>query len=1074
MGLHSGSKSGFGIVEVAVVLVIVSLMIGGIVTGRGILNNARLNAVNTQIAAYSQAIEAFETKYGGLPGDSATARTHLGAITFNGNGNGVVDAGMVANPDGVSVSEPYLFWQHLRHAGLIKDNFVLVNPTLTVVNPGVTGLELPRSELPGSVIQVSTVTGMGLVFEVTSYNTAGVAQRDVLKAEEAWKLDQRYDDGIPCTGRIRLNSNMDTCAAPGNVCIDSATGRYRTNNPTCRTALLVVSETSAQFAPTGETLSSSVGCGTVGAIRSQDICPPGYTGQVLDVCQKDGNFTRLRDACQPVNCGGGTYQQVRTVGCGVGTNRYEQVCNANGIWENRPPPNDPATKCAGMTASCSGSATQTLSCPIGQKGYIIQSCSSNAWTTVTNTCSNVTCGGSAFGSACTVTCLNGAVAGSNCPDSTGCIAGYSGTIRKVCNYPGDWQVTASSLVPVDMDSDTATNTACTTVGAVETINCPTGQTGKITRKCMAIGGDTFWRTTGHTCKTVQCGDQPVGAVRNSSKTCSAHYNDASYQGMLRERCDADGTWSLVTDSCIKPVCSAAAGGTAGNATWPTVAAGTSNVPGTCISGIGTPRRNCSAMGVWGTVTNPCPLYNCAATTTTVNGTAVSFPDAFNGNVLTAGCPNGLSGQVQATCNSNVWTFENQCVYSSCLAARQLGNTVGGRFRISPDGGAAFDAVCDMTTDGGGWMYIASSIANSGSDTSTPYNVTYAQITGTGIGTVANAGTGNYFMALNNIRRFTSVKPNVELWVFGKSGRPTDAWVNTQQHTNFTLAPNTNWTMDFKTRYVLNAGFNAGAHLTTIDRDLDSNPANCAAQYGSFWWYTACHNATMWSTARCDSHINRGGTAMNYGYNCRGPEPAGSYDKWYAALMMVRERAHYTSCLEARNHGHTTTGVYTIDPDGAGGDAPYSAFCDMTTGGGGWTLVGRFGANCGSFPDRGQFTGIDTGNCGYLSPAKVVKLANISTEVALNASTEGNYTANRVTSTNNRAINALRNGNNWHNGATWTGWNWTWTCTPAGAASWPAMFHACGNNNGPHWSWGEWQDVWTGGGTTRRFSSAWVR
>src|SRR5262249_5931137 len=77
-----------------------------------------------------------------------------------------------------------------------------------------------------------------------------------------------------------------------------------------------------------------------------------------------------------------------------------------------------------------------------------------------------------------------------------------------------------------------------------------------------------------------------------------------------------------------------------------------------------------------------------------------------------------------------------------------------------------------------------------------------------------------------------------------------------------------------------------------------------------------------------------------------------------------------SCKAIRDAGKSAgDGAYTIDPDGAGGEAPVAVYCDMT--GGGWTLVLKTdGSSTAHYPDA-------AGNSGALAPRRPDTVAKLS-------------------------------------------------------------------------------------------------
>lgn len=103
-----------------------------------------------------------------------------------------------------------------------------------------------------------------------------------------------------------------------------------------------------------------------------------------------------------------------------------------------------------------------------------------------------------------------------------------------------------------------------------------------------------------------------------------------------------------------------------------------------------------------------------------------------------------------------------------------------------------------------------------------------------------------------------------------------------------------------------------------------------------------------------------------------------------------------SCKDILDSGTATvSGAYVIDPDGPGGAAPFLTFCDMTTDGGGWSLVGYgYAGSTATSSSNHNFRSLDCGG-GTFSPSArgtssasvaAAGLAQNSTEIAFSMHT----------------------------------------------------------------------------------------
>jgi prepilin-type N-terminal cleavage/methylation domain-containing protein len=229
------NQSGFTLIEIAIVLVIIGLLLGGVLKGQELINSAKVKNLATDFRNIPVFIYGYQDKFRALPGDDASVDAHLAGqcaatsckattpTTCNNGvaatcaGNGLID-GLWSST--TLTDESQLFWQHVRLAGLAP------GPTSVV-----SGGDYRPTNASGGFIGIqsgSTTTNYYPIKDGSSNPIRGtyiVCSTSIL-GKFVKQLDIQMDDGNTATGSmmaVPTGSAMGTAATAFGSIDDAST-----------------------------------------------------------------------------------------------------------------------------------------------------------------------------------------------------------------------------------------------------------------------------------------------------------------------------------------------------------------------------------------------------------------------------------------------------------------------------------------------------------------------------------------------------------------------------------------------------------------------------------------------------------------------------------------------------------------------------------------------------------------------------------------------------------------------------------------------------------------------------------
>ncbi|MDE2442683.1 MAG: prepilin-type N-terminal cleavage/methylation domain-containing protein [Betaproteobacteria bacterium] len=202
-------QRGFTLIEIAIVLVIIGLLLGGVLKGQELINSAKVKNFAQDFRNIPLFIYGYQDKYKAIPGDDAAANVHVTGATTATTPSGTIGNGVINGNWNTTTKtdESYLFWQHVRLAGLAAGPTSVDDPTYIPKNAegGIIGIESGLNGYIGPTTGTPAVLGMTGSYVICSSSILG---------KFAKQLDITLDDGNTQTGSLRVVESNHTRGDP--------------------------------------------------------------------------------------------------------------------------------------------------------------------------------------------------------------------------------------------------------------------------------------------------------------------------------------------------------------------------------------------------------------------------------------------------------------------------------------------------------------------------------------------------------------------------------------------------------------------------------------------------------------------------------------------------------------------------------------------------------------------------------------------------------------------------------------------------------------------------------------------